>query len=463
MAGRPGHPGLYTTRRGEATTSAPGCYLAMDRVLGRVLHGVGATLAFSLYVLRRFWKDGCLTGAGALSYTTLVSLVPLIAIALATFSAFPIFENARDELLEIVFNSLVPDVGEEVRNWLAYFASSAAHTTAIGVLFLALTAILLLATIEDQLDAIWKVTSTRPVIQRVLDYWTLLTLGPLLVGASLSLSGYFDQAAQGAGFDPRRIAQLKEAWWYSASNLVPPVLEAAALMLLYKLVPNTAVRWREAAVGAIVAVVSIELLKSGFSYYIQTWSSYRTIYGALATIPIFLLWMYISWGAVLLGALVAAALPQWRAEEHAAPQPLEGKSLGLSLALLAALSELARQSGGTRRAPELAESLGAPASAIEDQLCVLSESGFVAHTTDGGWVLARDLSAATVLDLYETLGLPLAIRWREGENAPWEERISPAIRRLARAEQGAMRIPLARLLEGGEGPRLVTTERNAPR
>jgi membrane protein len=350
-----------------------------------------------------------------------------------------------------------------VRNWLAYFANSAAHTTAIGVLFLAFTAILLLATIEDQLDAIWKVTSTRPVIQRVLVYWTLLTLGPLLVGASLSLSGYFDQAAQGAGFDPRRIAQFKEAWWYSASNLVPPALEATALMLLYKLVPNTVVRWREAAIGAVVAVVSIELLKSGFSYYVQTWSSYRTIYGALATIPIFLLWMYISWAAVLLGALVAAALPQWRAEESAAPQPLEGKSLGLSLALLAALSELAHQSGGTRRAPELAESLGAPASAIEDQLCILAGSGFVAHTTDGGWVLARDLSAATVLELYETLGLPLAVRWREGEGIVWEERIAPAIRRLARAEQGAMRIPLARLLEEGEGPRLVTTERNVPR
>src|SRR5690242_16761252 len=170
---------LYTTRRGEATTGAPRCYPPMDRVLGRALHAGRAILAFSLYVLRRFGKDGCLTGAGALSYTTLVSLVPLIAIALATFSAFPIFENARDQLLEIIFNSLVPDVGEEVRNWLTYFVSSAAHPTAIGVLFLALSAILLLATIEDQLDAIWKVTSARPIMQRVLIYWTLLTLGPL--------------------------------------------------------------------------------------------------------------------------------------------------------------------------------------------------------------------------------------------------------------------------------------------
>jgi membrane protein len=435
----------------------------MNRVLEAALRAGRGTLAFGGFVLHRFWRDGCLTGAGALSYTTLVSLVPLIAIALATFSAFPIFANAREQLLEIAVNSLVPEIGEEVRNWLSYFASSAAHTTAVGVLFLAFTAILLLATIEDQLDAIWKVTSTRPLMQRVLIYWTLMTLGPLLLGASLSLSGYFDQVAEGAGLDPRRLAQLKEAWWYSVSNLVPPVLEGVVLMLLFKLVPNTAVRWREAAIGALVAAVSIELLKSGFGYYVRVWSSYRNVYGALATIPIFLLWMYISWAAVLLGALVAASLPQWNAEKRAQPQPLEGKSLALSLALLGALCDVARHAGGTRRAHELAEGLGAPASVIEDQLCELARSGFVAHTTDGGWVLARDLAAATVLDLYEALGLPLAVSWREAApGTAWEERVAPAVQRLARAEAGAMRIPLATLLEG-EGPRLVSAERNAPR
>jgi membrane protein len=210
-------------------------------------------------------------------------------------------------------------------------------------------------------------------------------------------------------------------------------------------------------------VISIELLRSGFSYYIRVWSSYRNIYGALATIPIFLLWMYISWAAVLLGALVAATLPQWGAEKRGAPEPLEAKALGLSLALLGALGELARQAGGTRGALDLAESLGAPASAVEDQLCALAKSGFVAPTTDGGWVLARDLTAATVLDLYEALGLPLAVKWREGGASVWEERVAPAIQRLARAEAGAMRIPLARLLDGSEVPRLVTAERNVPR
>jgi membrane protein len=435
----------------------------MNRVLDRAFRDGRDVLGFGQYVLRRFWTDGCLTGAGALSYTTLVSLVPLIAIGLATVSAFPIFADARDQALEILFSSLVPDVGEDVRNWLSYFASSAAHTTAIGVVFLAFTAILLLATIEDQLDAIWKVTSARPFVQRVLVYWTLLTLGPLLLGASLSLSGYFDQVAQGAGFDARRLAQLKEAWWYSISNLVPPVLEALALLLLYKLVPNTAVRWREAFVGAVVAVISIELLKSGFSYYIRTWSSYRNIYGTLATIPIFLLWMYITWAAVLLGALVAATLPQWGAERRGSPEPLAGKALGLSLALLGALGATAREEGGTRRAPELAGSLGAPASAVEDQLCALARAGFVAHATDGGWVLARDLAAATVLDLYEALGLPLAVTWRDVGGAAWEAQVAPAIQRLARAEAAAMRIPLARLLEADAGPRLVAAERKPPR
>src|SRR3712207_5324593 len=120
-------------------------------------------------------------GSGALSYTSLISLVPLVAIALATFSAFPIFEGAREKLLNFVLTNFIPEIGEEAQYWLTYFATSAAHTTAIGVVALAVTAILLLMTIEDQLHVIWKVTTARPWLQRILVYWTLLTLGPLLL------------------------------------------------------------------------------------------------------------------------------------------------------------------------------------------------------------------------------------------------------------------------------------------
>jgi membrane protein len=159
----------------------------MNAIRRRIRGVAHDAAAFTVYVVRRFIADGCLMGAGALSYTTLVSLVPLIAIALAIFAAFPIFGDARDKLLELLFKYFVPDVGDEAMWWFKYFASSAAQTTALGVVALAVTAILLLATIEDQLHIIWRSTSPRPWVQRVLVYWTLLTLGPLLLAASFKL------------------------------------------------------------------------------------------------------------------------------------------------------------------------------------------------------------------------------------------------------------------------------------
>lgn len=405
--------------------------------------------AFMRYVGQRFLADGCLLGSGALSYTTLVSLVPLIAIALSIFTAFPIFAGARDKLMALIFDNFVPEIGNEVKWWLTYFAGSAAHTTTLGVVALAITAILLLATIEDQLHVIWRVTTPRPWVQRILVYWTLLTLGPLLLGASLSLSGYFDRLIATAGLDPSRIQQVGEAWYSSLGGVVPFLLETVILTLVYCLVPNVTVRWRHGIIGAVVAAVTIEVLKIGFVWYISSISSYKTVYGALAAIPIFLLWMYVSWGAVLFGAVVAAALPEWRVDEGLPKVPREGRNLGLSLAIVGALAERSREEGGTMTTPELAGSLGVAAAAIDEHLGPLQQAGFVVSTTDGGWVLSRAPASATLADLYRALGLPLAGSWRErGEGAAWQEKVAPAMQWIADAEAGALRIPLASLLAG---------------
>jgi len=135
----------------------------------------GTAVAFIHYTIRRFVADGCLTGAGALSYTTLVALVPVMAIALAVLSAFPAFAEMRDRLLAAVFQSFVPEVGAEVEWWLRYFAGTSVQTTAIGIVALTVAVILLLATIEDQLHNIWHVESPRPWVQRILAYWAVLT------------------------------------------------------------------------------------------------------------------------------------------------------------------------------------------------------------------------------------------------------------------------------------------------
>jgi membrane protein len=419
--------------------------------------GIGDLAAFTLYILRRFIKGGCLTGAGALSYTTLVSLVPLAAIVTAIFSGFPIFHDERQRFLSLLMDYFVPTVGEEAAYWFSHFAQVAAQTTAAGIIALVFTAILLLVTIEEQLHAIWRVRTSRPWIQRVLAYWAVLTLGPLLVGLSLSLSTYLESFAAKAGIDAVAIEQAAAPWFHWLAQVVPFLLEAVACTLVYTLIPNCTVRWREGLTGAVVAAGAIELLKIGFGVYIAHISSSRTVYGALAAIPIFLLWMYISWGAVLLGAVIAAALPQWRIDLGEKMVTPEGRHLGVSLALLATLAERARD-GGTLRTPDLAAALGIAASAVDDHLAPLQKAGFVAATTNGGWVLARALASMTLADLYRALDLPVAGGWRfQDAEARWQRRVLGAMHRVAAAEAAAMRIALAELLdEPGTAPQAPT-------
>jgi membrane protein len=401
--------------------------------------------AFVLYALRRFNADGCFAASGALSYTALVSLVPLVAIALGSLSVFPIFGQVHAQILALVFRNFVPSIGDQAAWWFRAFANSAAQTTAIGVIGIAATGVLLLVTVEDQLNVIWRVTSPRPWGQRVVAYWTLITLGPLLVGLSLSLSTYFEIAARHAGFGQAAFQWMESGWLHGLARAVPALLEFLALTLLYWLIPNCAVRWRDAALGALIATLAIEILKIGFTIYIGAMSYYQTVYGTLAAIPIFLLWMYISWMAVLLGAEAAAALPHWRIDERIGTVSAGGVQLGLSLALIASLA------GGQRRgtAPTtaaLAAELGVPTTIVDEHMRPLAAAGFVAHTQEGSWVLAWSLETATLHDLYEALHLPFAGSWLNPVSAPWQRQIAPAMERIVRAEAAAMQMTMASLL-----------------
>jgi len=411
------------------------------RQSGRLRQMAATAAAFALYSLRRFNADGCFAASGALSYTTLVSLVPLAVIALGSLSSFPILAPVRERLLGLAMENFVPSIGSQAAWWFRTFADSATQTTAIGAAGIVATGILLLVTVEDQLNLIWRVTAPRPWGQRLLAYWTLITLGPLLIGVSLSLSTYFNIAARQAGFGQELLGWFASSWLHGAARAVPALLEFVALTLLYGLIPNCAVRWRDGALGAVIATLTIEILKVGFSIYIGATSFYSTVYGALAVIPIFLLWMYITWMAVLLGAIVAAALPNWHIDQRFGKVPAGGVQLALSLALIAALARAQRR-GETRSTPALAAELGVATTVIDEHIKPLAEASFAAHTQSGRWVLAWSPETATLHDLYRALRLPLAGRWTDQVSAPWQRQVAPAMGRIVAAETAAMRVTI---------------------
>lgn len=408
-------------------------------------HRLGPIFAFCHYALHRFNQDGCFAASGALSYTTLVSLVPLGVVGFSVLAAFPIFGATQQQLLALLFGNFVPAIGDQAAWWFQRFAASATQATAIGLIGIAATGVLLLVTVEDQLNALWRVTASRRWLQRIPAYWTLITLGPLLVGMSLTLSAYLDIAARHVGLNPAILDKLAAGWPHVIAHVLPFVSEVAACTLLYCLIPNCTVRWRDGLVGAAIAAAAIELLKVGFVFYIGASSFYQTIYGTLAAIPIFLLWMYVTWAAVLLGAVVAANLPTWRVDERFAQLSSGGVRLGFALALLAVL-ERAQRHGERCAIAMLVRELGAPASVVDKNLHVLAKAGFTAPTQDRSWVLAWDPQSATLHDLYEALGLPLAGHWLDRPFAPWQRQVAPAMERIVKAEAAATRETLASLL-----------------
>jgi len=394
---------------------------------------------FVRHVFTRFIEDGCFAAAGALSYTTLVSIVPLLAISLAVLSAFPIFDKLRERALRLMFDNFVPTVGATVEEYISSFAQSAGKTTAIGLLVLAVTAILLLATIEDRLDAIWRVHAPRRWMARILIYWTMLTLGPLLFGVGLSVSASLNGLTHdfAAGGAPHHVV---EASLRLLAAYAPFLLEWLGFTLLFCLIPHCQVRWRDGAIGALVAALLFEACKTAFTLYLAHFNSYQAIYGAMAVIPIFLLWMYLSWGVVLVGAEVAAAVPLWGLAAPAEALAQARVDLDLGLAVLGRLVAQGRH-GGSLSFRRLAIELAAPAGVLANCLDRLLAAGFVAASVDGGWVLARDLSTARLGDLKAAVETEPG--YRRGRRI---DRLGRHWQPVNAAERSALDVPVATLL-----------------
>ncbi|WER44620.1 YihY family inner membrane protein [Cupriavidus sp. WKF15] len=360
--------------------------------------------ALARYALRRAGEGRLPQVAASLTFTTVLSVVPVLTVAFALLAAFPVFREFRADIETFLFQNLIPgNVSESISRYLGQFSKSARGLTAMGLGGLMLTSVLTMLTVEDALNAIWRVRQRRPLAQRVLVFWAVLTFGPVLIGASLSISSYLISISAGyVGNMPIGVGLLVSA--------TPIVLSALAFAFLYTAVPNAYVEWRDAIAAGLVAAIAFEFAKRGFGYFITHIPTYTAVYGTFAALPIFLLWIYLSWLVTLLGATIAANLPvmrqgHWRRRTFAGSEFFD--ALGVLLLLYKARDEVPRSVG------EL--DLGRKLRVEADYLAVLLGKLKAMHLIgklqqergQAHWALLCDPSQVTLRTLYDRLVLNL--------------------------------------------------------
>ena len=342
------------------------------------------------FIAARFFQDRCMQTAASLTLTTLLSLVPLITIALTVFSAFPAFENFSTQIKIYLLNNLMPETaGVVITQYMQQFADSAAGLTAIGIGFLAVTAMSMMLTIDEAFNIIWRVTRPRPLIKRVVVYWAVLTLAPLLIGASLSLTSWLVSFSMG-------YAEYIPLFGVSVLKILPVLLTATAFALLFRLVPNYPVPMKHALLGALVAAIVFESMNRMFAYYVSHFPTYTLVYGAFASVPIFLMWVYLSWLVILFGAEIAASLSHWRtpSTKHLLPAAQLLDALRVLQIMAKCLDK-----GKVCTFQALSGTLHLDHDVLENLLDKLASADMVRKTQANDWLLIRDANHIRATEL----------------------------------------------------------------
>ena len=354
-------------------------------------------------VLAERFRDARLgVSASSLTFTTVLALVPLFALGLAVFSAFPVFGKFQDTIQRWLIESLVPEsIARQVLSYLTQFSRKASRLGTAGLVAVLLSAVFLMVTIERTLGQIWRLQRQRPIAQRVLLYWSAITLGPLLLGGSLAITSYVVTVSR----DVVNVMPGSVRWFLDGFEFL---LLTACVSGLYFYVPYTRVRWRHAITAGFLVAVSLELAKKGMAFYLLEVPTYSLVYGAFAAVPILLIWIYVTWLLVLLGAVLASSLPELGREQWRKPEGA-GWSFRLALEVLAELNAAKASEQRGWSAGELAARLRVELGELQHVLAVLHELDWVGRLTEPNdqaqarQVLLIDPSQARVAPLADRL------------------------------------------------------------
>jgi membrane protein len=368
--------------------------------------------SFIRFVVTRFAQDRCVQIAASLTFTTLLSLVPLITIALTLFSAFPVFEDFSSQIKIFLLGNLMPaTAGNVITHYTEQFAESAGRLGAAGVVFLAVTAMLMMLTIDQAFNTIWRVTRPRTMLKRLIVYWAVLTLAPVLVGASLSLTSWLVGLSMG-------YAKHIPIFGVGVMKVLPVLFTTLAFAMLFRLVPNRYVPLSHALIGGLVASVLFETMNRVFGLYISHFPAYKLVYGAFASVPIFLMWVYLSWLTILLGAVVAASLPHWRTPQAqylpAAVQMLD------ALRVLQIMSR-GMQQGVVMTIPALSKMLHLDFYMLERIMERLGSANLVRKAEDQGWLMMKDVRHVRATELLHLFVLDPSVLLAEQGSDPLKQ------------------------------------------
>jgi membrane protein len=401
---------------------------------------------FLKLVISRFVEDQGLPNAASLTYTTLLSLVPLMTVSLAVFTAFPVSDRIEEQIQDFIFENFMPAFEQVLAQHFQQFSQKASQLTGVGFGFLIIVALLLMATIDRALNTIWRVRRKRGALSMFMVYWAVLSLGPVLIGASMAVTSYlvssplFTDADYTFGLGERLL------------KLAPLFASAVAFTLLYALVPNRRVPLWHALAGGVVAAILFELAKRGFAFYVTHFPTYEAIYGALAVVPIFLVWLYLSWIVTLLGAEFACCLGIYR--EGVADKGDGPGDLLLAYQILGGLWA-AQHEGGALSTRRLSGALrNISDEHLEAILTELLDARLVLRTEERKWALARDLSDVRLLDLYRVRPYELPrVDQLLARQDPVERALGEIIRQVEAGMEQSMAVPLEQLygLKQGAG------------
>jgi membrane protein len=389
---------------------------------------------FLRFLWRRWSEDRCPQVAGALTYATLLALVPLFVIAVAVLSSAPVFSDVIEDLKRFLLRNLVPDIARHIIYVnLAQFQQNAARLTTVGLVGVLFVAMMLLLSIDRTLNGIWRVRRSRPYWLSALTYLVLVVLGPLLIGVSVWVTTYLSPLLPAlAGFEPEPHSRLL--------RILPVLVTTVAFFLLYRLLPHRRVPWRHALLGAVIASVLFEAAKSLFSVYARMAPTYNLVYGAFAAVPFFLIWVYLSWLTILLGAEITASAAYWEGELWKHPASPGARFLH-AIRVARSLMDAA---GAPVSFNDLRRTTRLPVHELEDTLFAMEACHIVSALKRPFFGFARPPEKVTVAELYEATVVPLAAL----DALEWEE-VSPEYAAAARRLRETLERPLTSLKAAG--------------